>query len=114
MAMTQRDRRIREHPVLGPLGDVSEVEFVFDGEIVTGIEGDTIASSLLAAGHRVFRTMPKTGESRGGFCMVGRCVDCLMFVDGVPSVRACQTVVRAGMTVRTQQGLGDWAGEVAQ
>jgi predicted molibdopterin-dependent oxidoreductase YjgC len=113
MAMTQRDRRIRQHPELGPIGDVVELAFTCDGEMISGIEGDTVASALLAAGRRVFRTMPKTGEARGGFCLVGRCVDCLMIVDGVPSVRACRTPIAAGMTVRTQYGLGDWNGEAA-
>jgi aerobic-type carbon monoxide dehydrogenase small subunit (CoxS/CutS family) len=112
--MTQGQYRIREHPVLGPLGGVDEVEIEFDGQPVAALANDTVASALLASGHRVFRTMPKTGDARGGFCMVGRCADCLMIIDGVPSVRACMTPVRAGMSVRTQHGLGDWNGEAAQ
>jgi hypothetical protein len=113
MAATQHDRRIRQHSVLGPIGEVAEVAFTIDGETISGLEGDTVASALLAAGRRVFRTMPKTGEARGGFCLVGRCVDCLMIVDGVPSVRACRTPIAAGMAVRTQHGLGDWHGKAA-
>jgi hypothetical protein len=113
MATTQHDRRIQQHPVLGPIGDLTEVSFTCDGETISGIAGDTVASALLAAGRRVFRTMPKTGESRGGFCLVGRCVDCLLIVDGTPSVRACRTPIRAGMAVRTQHGLGDWNDEAA-
>ena len=108
MALTRGERRVWRHSVLGPLGDVEPVAFELDGESIAGIAGDSVASALLGAGRRVFRTMPKSGEPRGGFCMVGRCVDCMMIIDGVPSVRACQTPVRAGMSVRTQNALGDW------
>jgi predicted molibdopterin-dependent oxidoreductase YjgC len=114
MATTRSDHRIHDHPVLGPIGDGATVVFHFDAEPVTALAGDTVASALLAAGHRVFRTMPKTDDPRGGFCFVGRCADCLMIVDGVPSVRACMTPVAEGMRVRTQRGLGDWDGEAAR
>ena len=114
MATTQSEHRIQSHPILGPIGDREDVIIHFDGEPVTAQVGDTVASALLAAGHGVFRTMPKTDEPRGGFCFVGRCADCLMIVDGVPSVRACMKLVAEGMTVRTQQGLGDWDGEAAR
>lgn len=110
MTTMRGEGRIKQHPVLGQLGDAPVVEFWFDGEPLTGIEGDTVASALLAAGRRIFRTMPKTDEARGGFCFVGRCVDCLMIIDGAPSTRACMTDLVAGMDVRTQHGLGDWKG----
>lgn len=69
--------------------------------------GEPIVVALLAAGLRVFRTMPHTGEARGGYCMVGRCTDCLMIVNGRPNVRTCVTPVEPGMVVQTQHGLGD-------
>ena len=106
--MTQSDFRIREHPILGVLDETGAFEIEFDGQPVAALPGDTVASALLASGHRVFRTTPKTGEARGGFCMVGRCADCLMIIDGVPSVRACMIPARPGMKIRTQHGLGDW------
>jgi aerobic-type carbon monoxide dehydrogenase small subunit (CoxS/CutS family) len=81
--------------------------FTFDGVAVRGREGEPIAAALLAAGQRVFRTMPRYGDARGGYCMIGRCADCAVVVDGVPNVRACVTMVRAGLDVRTQYGLGE-------
>jgi sarcosine oxidase subunit alpha len=66
-----------------------------------------VAVALLAAGVRVFRTMPDSGEQRGGFCFAGRCADCLMVIDERNGVRACTTPVREGMAVRTQQGHGE-------
>lgn len=83
------------------------VPFWFDGKPVEGREGEPIAAALLAAGVRAMRTMPRFGDVRGGYCMVGRCADCLMVVDGVPSVRACVAPVGEGLDVRTQHGLGE-------
>jgi predicted molibdopterin-dependent oxidoreductase YjgC len=102
-------RRMVEHPVLGPLPEAAEVTISVDGRLVTAREGEPVAAALLAAGIRVFRTMPVTEEARGGYCMIGRCSDCLMVIDGVLNVRACQTPVHDGMSLMTQHGLGDWA-----
>jgi hypothetical protein len=99
--------RIREHPILGPLPHAPVVAFTCDEIVVQGREGEPIAAALLAAGWRVFRTMPRYGDPRGGYCMVGRCADCLMVVNGAPNVRVCVTPVAAGLDVRTQIGLGE-------
>lgn len=82
------------------------VSFTFDGAPVSGRKGEPVVVALLAAGVQVFRTMPYSGEPRGGFCFTGRCSDCLMIVDGISGVRACTTGVRAGMDVQTQHGHG--------
>lgn len=95
------------HPILGDLPMATSVEFTFDGEPMVGREGEALLPALLASGVRVLRTMPEAGDPRGGYCLVGRCSDCQVVVDGVPSVRACITPVRDGMVVRTQIGLGD-------
>lgn len=82
------------------------VSFSFDGVPIVGRPGEPLAAALIAGGVRVFRTMPKTGEPRGGYCFVGRCADCLVIVDGVPNIRACLEPVREGMRVLPQHGLG--------
>jgi hypothetical protein len=99
--------RITAHQVLGDLPPAPLVEFSFDGAPVTGREGEPIAAALFAAGYRVFRTMPRFGDARGGFCMIGRCTDCMVVVDGIPNVPACLTPVSAGLVVRTQRGPGE-------
>jgi sarcosine oxidase subunit alpha len=108
-------QRVTSHPILGDLPPAKPVVFTFDGETVVAREGEILLPALLASGVRVLRTMPDLGDPRGGYCLVGRCSDCQVIVDGVPSVRACMTQVRDGMVVRTQHGLGagDWnvAGE---
>lgn len=106
-------QRIPFHPILGDLAPAVPVAFTFDGESMQGREGEPLLSALLASGVRVLRTMPDLGDPRGGYCLVGRCSDCQVVVDGVPSVRACVTLVRDGMVVRTQHGLGAEAREMA-
>lgn len=98
--------RILDHPVLGPIADVPTVTFLFDGVEVIAREGEPIASALLAAGFRVLRTMPESDEPRGGYCMVGRCSDCQVVMEGTAGVRSCVTAARSGMVVQTQQGVG--------
>ena len=102
------DRRVREHPILGPLGGDRTVEIVVDGRTIEAVEGEPIAAALLAAGIRVFRYTMKREAPRGLFCAIGRCTDCAMTVDGVPNVRTCITPVAPGMRIETQEGLGRW------
>ena len=99
--------RIDTHPILADLPAAPFVTFTFDGSPIQGRTGEPIAASLLAAGIRVWRRMPRFGDARGGFCMIGRCTDCMVVVDGAPNLRACVTPVTVGLEVRTQRSLGD-------
>ena len=101
-------RRLDHHPLLGPLPPADDVAFTLDGRPLSGRAGEPILAALLAAGVRVCRTMPRTGEARGGYCLVGRCTDCLMQVNAEPNVRTCLRPLRAGMRIATQHGSGAW------
>ncbi|MFN2467784.1 MAG: 2Fe-2S iron-sulfur cluster-binding protein, partial [Gaiellaceae bacterium] len=80
--------------------------FLFEGEPVQAFEGDTIASALFASGRRVFSRSFKYHRPRGLLCCAGHCPNCLLQVDGVPSVRACIEPAREGARVRAQNVLG--------
>ena len=99
--------RIIRHPILGELPEASQVTITVDGRPLAAREGEMIAAALIAAGIRRFRTTSKH-DSRGIFCAIGRCTDCVMEVDGRPNVRTCVTPVEDGMVVNTQAGLGVW------
>ena len=77
-----------------------EVTFQWEGRPVTGYAGDTIASALFAAGTRVFSRSFKYHRPRGLMCCSGQCPNCLVEVDGQPTVRACMTPVEQGMDVK--------------
>ena len=67
-----------------------------------------LAAALLAEGIIINRYTAKRHEPRGLFCGIGQCTDCMMTVNGVPNIRTCITPVEDGMTVETQDGLGEW------
>ena len=100
--------RVTEHPILGKMVKGRKVEFEFDGKLMRGYEGEPIATALMGAGIKVFRYTVKGQNPRGVFCAIGRCTDCVMTVDGMPNVRTCVTLLRKGMKVQTQMGLGAW------
>nr|WP_206313542.1 (2Fe-2S)-binding protein [Streptomyces coryli] len=66
--------------------------------------GRTVAGLLLAQGRNAWRTTREGGRPRGVFCGIGVCYDCLVVVNGVPDVRACQRLVCDGDDIRTQHG----------
>ena len=103
--MSEADRRVRNHPILGE-GRDPDTFIICDGRRIPAVSGEPVAAALMASGIRVMRHTVRTGKPRGIFCGIGRCNDCKMVVDGVPGVRTCVTPVREGMTVETQYGLG--------
>lgn len=66
-------------------------------------EGETVHAALLAAGHRALRKTAKTNQSRGIFCGMGVCYDCLVTINGVPNQRACMTMVEDRMEIRIDE-----------
>jgi len=81
---------------------------MIDGQPIEAFEGEPIAVALMAAGRRVFRYTKKRHEPRGIFCALGRCIDCMMVVDGKPNVRTCITSAEDGMIIETQTGDEQW------
>jgi predicted molibdopterin-dependent oxidoreductase YjgC len=73
----------------------------FDGRPIAVEPGQTIAAALVAAGVLAWRTTRYEGAPRGVFCGIGVCFDCLVTVNGEPSVRACLTEARDGDQVET-------------
>ncbi len=70
------------------------IRLSLDGEEIEGRDGQTIAGVLLAAGRTAWRDAHSGG--RGVFCGIGVCHDCLITVNGIEGVRACQRTARDG------------------
>lgn len=80
--------------------DLEAISFIFNGQRISALPGDTIASALYASGiHAFWRS--RQGEARGMLCGIGVCFGCLVEVDGKPDQRACQVRVTPGMVVTT-------------
>lgn len=73
-----------------------------DGMGLPAYEGEPVALALAAAGHLTLARSPKYHRARGPTCLRGACDGCLVRVDDTPGVMACQTPVRPGMKVRSQ------------
>lgn len=80
---------------------MSQDSFLFNGHPIDFRKGQSVAAALSEAGQRVLRRTAK-GASRGMFCGMGVCQDCLVTIDGVPNQRACMTLATAGQTLETQ------------
>lgn len=95
--------RALNHPIL-EFEKGKKVTFTFEGQELTGYEGETIAAALHAAGVRYLHESEKKHRHRGLFCAIGNCSSCLMKVNGVPNVRVCVEPLREGIRVERQIG----------
>jgi D-hydroxyproline dehydrogenase subunit gamma len=78
----------------------SAVEIRIDGTPRQTLAGDTVLTALLLAGRRVRQSDIDPGW-RAGFCLMGACQDCWVWLEDGGRVRACTTVVEPGMSVLT-------------
>ena len=63
-----------------------------------------MAAALYASGVIKFGYSAERHRPRGPFCMIGKCSQCLMRVNGYPHVRTCITPVEDGMIVKYEEG----------
>jgi sarcosine oxidase subunit alpha len=95
--------RISEHPIL-PIVPRSSVTFYWQGQELSAMEGETIASALFANGIRVFGHHARDRAPQGIFCANGQCAQCLVLVDGKPT-KSCMESVQPDMRVEPADGL---------
>lgn len=76
-----------------------EVTLRYGQRRITAREGQTVAAALVAQDVPTWRTTRRAGRSRGLFCGIGVCYDCLLTIDGHPDQRACLVEVADGMVL---------------
>ncbi|MGH1354308.1 MAG: (2Fe-2S)-binding protein [Thalassovita sp.] len=81
------------------------VEFRFDGERLTGLQGDTVLTAVLTRKNSL-RSAEFGAENRAGFCLMGACQDCWVWTEDGERMRACSTEVQAGMCLRSSAPAG--------
>jgi aerobic-type carbon monoxide dehydrogenase small subunit (CoxS/CutS family) len=89
--------RDRAHPAPG-----RPITLSVDGEPIRGLEGQSIAGVLLGSGRLTWRITADGRRGRGVFCGIGVCYDCLITVNGLRDVRACQRIAADGDVLTTQ------------
>ncbi len=99
----ETDRRIYEHPVLR-FDRGRPIIINFNGRPAKAFETETVAAALYASGVIKFGYSAERHRPRGPFCMIGKCSQCLMRVNGYPHVRTCITPVEDGMIVEYEEG----------
>jgi sarcosine oxidase subunit alpha len=101
------------HPTLGRIDRDRPLSFSFDGAALTGCEGDTLASALLAGGPRILGRSFKYHRPRGLWGMGGEEPNAILDVteDGrtTPNQRATTTMLREGMALRSVNAAPDAA-----
>lgn len=83
-------------------GLTTAVTITVDGESATGVAGQSIAGVIMATDRLALRRTIATGRPRGVFCGIGVCFDCIVEVNGLRDVRACQRAARDGDVVTTR------------
>lgn len=97
--------RIERHPILD-FPKKQEIFFMFEGNKVSGFEGDTVASALHALGIKTLSYSIKRKRPRGFYCAIGNCASCNMIVNGIPNVKTCITPLEPNMIVERQLNKG--------
>ncbi|MEO6774075.1 MAG: FAD-dependent oxidoreductase [Kofleriaceae bacterium] len=78
------------------------VEIRLADTIVRAFAGESIAAAALASGTRVMSRSLKYHRPRSFFCLEGHCSGCLVRLDGVPNLRACQSPCTPGADAHGQ------------
>ncbi|MGA7776779.1 MAG: (2Fe-2S)-binding protein [Paraburkholderia sp.] len=84
------------------------VSFRIDGQVVAGLEGDTLLVAMLCNTDHV-RESEFGPEVRSGFCMMGACQDCWVWTADGQRVRACTTTVSPDLDIVTDQPGASWS-----
>lgn len=85
-----------------PLAQGATIVITIDGAEVHGRAGQTIAAVLLASGRVAWQPAAPRRHPRGVYCGIGVCYDCLLTVNGIRDVRACQRAACDGDVVSAQ------------
>lgn len=76
------------------------VEIQIDGWQLSAMVGDTILVAMLT--QRGLLRQKQEGEAAGaGFCLMGACQDCWVWLEDGRRVRACTTYIEPGLRIRT-------------
>lgn len=75
------------------------IEVMIDGWPMSALEGDTVLVAILAQRGKL-RDEPGDSLS-AGFCLMGACQDCWVWLEDGKRIRACTTYVEPGLRIRT-------------
>ena len=86
--------------------DGAAIQLTVDGVPIDACLGDSLITALLTKG-RMVRRLEFDGTPRAGFCLMGACQDCWVWIGEGRRVRACTTLAAPAMSVWTSQPPGE-------
>lgn len=99
--LAERDAtRHRAQLVRAVARDGRAITLTIDGREVAATEDDSVLATILTHGPRL-RHLEFGGEPRAGFCLMGACQDCWVWIGPDRRARACTTPVADGLQVST-------------
>ena len=87
------------------VSDAPPLRILIDGVEVKAHTGDSVLVAVLAA-RNALRRHEFSNEMRAGFCLMGACQDCWVWLADGQRVRACTTVIAEGMHILTAGATG--------
>jgi sarcosine oxidase subunit alpha len=78
-----------------------QVQIIINDKPVIAYAGELVSTVLQAEGIQIFNRKHKTGNPSGIYCGMGICYECLVTINGIPNIRACQTIVENSMIINT-------------
>jgi predicted molibdopterin-dependent oxidoreductase YjgC len=83
------------------------VRIFIDGQAADALAGDTLMVAILNNARELRESEFGDGR-RAGFCLMGACQDCWVWMADGTRLRACTTVVEGGMHIITRQPEATW------
>ena len=87
---------------LARIGFMHKSFFHFEEKKIYFEQGMSIAAALLCHGIKDFRQTQVLRKSRGPFCMMGSCFDCLLIIDGIRNQQGCIRLAEQGIIVERE------------
>jgi NADH dehydrogenase/NADH:ubiquinone oxidoreductase subunit G len=78
----------------------ASVTIFLDGRPIETRAGDSLLCAVMSAADGL-RIHEFDGKPRAGFCGMGACQDCWIWIEGRQRVRACTTLAEDGMRLTT-------------
>jgi len=83
------------------------VTITVDGTAVSAFIGDTLLVAVLTHFGKLRRS-EFGGTARAGFCLMAACQDCWVWTEAGERLRACDTPVKPGLAISTEQPDALW------
>ena len=81
------------------------IAFTIDGAPAEARQGQSVLAAVLLV-RASLRSNEFSGEPRAGFCLMGACQDCWVWLADGTRLRACTTPVAEAMAIRTSPPSG--------